>query len=78
MEFPRADQAIIVDAQSWEVKEVEAGETKNALYYELLDMEEAVKNHDTSLLHLQESRDVMRIMTKLRKDWQMKYPNEIW
>lgn len=78
MEFPRADQAIIVDAQNGEVKKVEAGETKNALYYELLDMEEAVKNHDVSLLHLQESRDVMHIMTKLRKDWQMKYPNEIW
>lgn len=78
MEFPRAHKAIIVDAQSGQIKEIEAGKTENALYYELLDMEEAVKTNNKDILHIQESRDVMWIMTKLRKDWNMKYPNEIW
>ncbi len=57
---------------------IEAGQSDHALYYELQDMEEAVKKHDVSLLHLQESRDVMQIMTQLRQDWQMKYPGEEW
>lgn len=78
MEYPRADRAIIVDAQTGETREISAGETSHALYYELKDMEDAVKNNDSSLLHLQESCDVMDIMTNLRKDWGMKYPGEIW
>ena len=57
---------------------IEVGQSDRALYYELQDMEEAVKKHDVSLLRLQESRDVMQIMTKLRQDWQMKYPGEEW
>ena len=57
---------------------IEVGKSDRALYYELQDMEEAVKKHDVSLLRLQESRDVMQIMTKLRQDWQMKYPGEEW
>ena len=57
---------------------IEVGQSDSALYYELQDMEEAVKKHDVSLLRLQESRDVMQIITKLRQDWQMKYPGEEW
>ena len=78
MEYPRADQAIIVDAETGETREIVVGKTADALYYELQDMEEAVRTGDPSLLHLQESCDVMEIMTKLRKDWGMKYPGEIW
>lgn len=78
MEYPRADRAIIVDAETGETREISAGETSHALYYELKDMEEAVRNNDPSLLHLQESCDVMEIMTHLRKDWGMKYPGEVW
>lgn len=78
MEFPRADKAIIVDAESGEHREINAGETANALYYEMRDMEEAVLAGDDSVLKLGYSKDVMEIMTKLRKDWNMRYPNEIW
>ena len=78
MEYPRADKAFIVDAESGERTEIESGETANALYYEMMDMEQAVRSGDASNMQLQYSKDVMDIMTKLRKDWGMKYPGEQW
>lgn len=78
MEYPRADKAVIVDAKTGAVREISAGETANALYYELQDMEEAVRTGDKSLLRLQDTCDVMEIMTRLRKDWGMSYPGEVW
>lgn len=78
MEYPRADKAVLVDAETGERTEVECGDTSNALYYEMQDMEAAVKTGDTACMHLEYSKDVMDIMTKLRKDWNMKYPNEEW
>lgn len=78
MEYPRADKAVLVDAETGERTEVECGDTLNALYYEMQDMEAAVKTGDTACMHLEYSKDVMDIMTKLRKDWNMKYPNEEW
>ena len=44
MEYPRADKAVIVDAESGERTEIESGETANALYYEMMDMEQAVRS----------------------------------
>lgn len=78
MEYPRAEKAVIVDAETGEKREITAGNTANALYYELEDTERAVINNDPSLLHMQHTCDVMEIMTRLRKDWGMKYPGEIW
>ena len=78
MEYPRADKAVIVDAESGERTEIESGETANALYYEMMDMEQAVRSGDASNMQLQYSKDVMDIMTKLRKNWGMKYPGEQW
>ena len=49
-----------------------------ALYYEMLDMEHAVQTRDASAMCLGYSRDVMDIMTRLRKEWGMKYPGEEW
>lgn len=78
MEYPRADKAVIVDAESGVQTEITAGDTADALYYEIQDMEQAVKSGDASAMRLAYSRDVMEIMTKLRKDWGMKYPGEAW
>ena len=77
-EFPRADKAVITDAESGEHRKLAAGDTANALCYELTDMEEAVRTGDASAIKLGFSKDVMDIMTRLRKDWSMKYPNEGW
>lgn len=78
LEYPRADKAIIVDAETGKTQEIVVGKISDALYYELQNMEEAVKTNNPALLHLQETCDVMEIMTKLRKDWGMKYPGEVW
>lgn len=78
MEYPRADKAIIVDAQTGAVTKLESGTTENALYYEIMDMENAVKTDDPSAMCLAYTKDVMDIMTKLRKDWNLKYPGEEW
>lgn len=78
MEFPRADKAVIVDAETGEREEILAGETANALRYEIEDMEAAVLEEQISTMKLEESCDVMDIMTGLRKEWEMKYPGEEW
>ena len=78
MEFPRADRAVFVDAVTGERTEITCGESKQALYYEMTDMEDAVQNADASAMQLPYSKDVMDIMTKLRKDWKMRYPEEQW
>ncbi|MCM1236337.1 MAG: Gfo/Idh/MocA family oxidoreductase [Ruminococcus flavefaciens] len=78
MEFPRASKAVLVDAQTGERKECAAGETEQALYYEMLDMETAVRTGDASRMKLSMTRDVMEIMTRLRKEWGMQYPAEEW
>ncbi len=76
MEYPRVDKAIIVDAASGAVTPVEAGETKRALEYEMRDMEEAVQSGDVSRMQMPFTRDVMNIMTDLRKNWCLVYPEE--
>lgn len=76
MEYPRSSKAVIVDAQSGEKEEITAGDTADALYYELLDMEQAVRSGNKEHMHLDFSRDVMKIMTALRNDWGLVYPEE--
>ena len=78
MEFPRADKAVIVDAETGEREEILAGETANALRSEIEDMEAAVLEGQISTMKLEESCDVMDNMTGLRKEWEMKYPGEEW
>lgn len=78
MEFPRANQAIFVNAETGEKTEIVCGETDQALYYEMTDMEHAVQTGDPSAMQLAYSKDVMDIMTQLRKDWNLQYPNEQW
>ena len=76
MEYPRADKAIIVDAETGEVETIQEGNTADALYYEMTDMENAVLTGDHSAMCLDYSRDVMDIMTKLRQQWGLTYPEE--
>ena len=76
MEFPRADRAVITDAETGERREVIAGETENALFYELTDMENAVATGDADCMKLGYSKDVMDIMTALRNEWGLVYPEE--
>ncbi len=74
MEYPRADEAVIVDAETGEREAVRAGKTADALRYELEDMEEAVRAGGDMLLPY--TADVMELMTGLRKEWGVVYPEE--
>lgn len=76
MEYPRADEAIIVDAQTGAVERITAGKTADALYYEMTDMEQAVLTGDAAAMKLNCSRDVIQLMTALRSMWGFRYPEE--
>lgn len=78
MEYPRADRAVIVDAETGEREEIVEGSTANALQYEMMDMEAAILEGKTDVMRLSDSCDVMDMMTGLRKEWGMKYPGEEW
>lgn len=78
VEYPRADKATFVDAETGAVEEIFAGDRADALLYELNDMEQAIQSGDASAMRLNFSKDVMDIMTRLRKAWNLRYPKEDW
>ena len=74
-EYPRADNATITYTNDGHTQEIIAGKLENALCYELQNMENAILNGKNTM-KLDYTIDVMNIMTKLRNDWNMKYPEE--
>ncbi len=74
-EYPRADKAVITYTEDGRTEEITAGKLENALCYELENMENAVETGKNTM-RLDYTIDVMNIMTKLRNDWNMKYPEE--
>ena len=74
-EYPRGQKAVITNTEDGSQEVIEAGETAKALQYEVLDMEAAVAGEDDRT-YLNYSRDVMDLMTQLRKDWGLVYPEE--
>ena len=77
MEFPRANKVVITDAVTGEKQEIIVGDTKKALQYEMEDMEKAILEEETALLQFTYTQDVMDIMTKLRREWNLVYPEEM-
>lgn len=74
-EYPRGDKAIITWTGDGRREEISAGDASNALVYEIRDMEQAVAG-DPAVMHLDYTVDVMRMMTAIRQQWHMKYPEE--
>lgn len=74
MEYPRADQAVIVDAATGARETVKAGRSADALAYELADMERAIRGEGDMCLSY--TADVMTLMTALRREWGVVYPEE--
>lgn len=74
-EYPRGQKAVITYTADGSQEVIEAGETAKALQYEVLDMEAAVAGKENHL-YLNYSHDVMDLMTQLRKDWGLVYPEE--
>lgn len=75
-DYPRADRAVFVSAADGSRAEIAAGRTEDALLYEMRDMEEAVRSGDDSAMKLSLTADVMRLMTGLRQEWGLWYPEE--
>ena len=75
-EYPRADKATITYTNDGHTQKITAGKLENALCYELQNMENAISN-GKNIMKLDYTIDVMNIMTKLRNDWNMKYPEEM-
>ena len=76
MEYPRATKATITYVDGSNVEVINEGDTSNALLYELLDMEKAIKEKKNCMF-LDYTKDVMDMMTYFRKQWGLKYPEEV-
>lgn len=75
MEYPRAEEAVIVDVETGQRTIIREGQQKNALQYEMADMEAAI-NGDSEIMGLNDTVDVMDMMSEIRMKWQMYYPSE--
>ena len=67
-EYPRASEAVITWTEDGRKEVLREGDTKMALSYEVSDMEKTILTGEDAM-YLSYSRDVMKIMTKLRQDW---------
>ena len=74
-EYPRGDEAIITYTEDGHKEVVSFGNRNKALEYEIEDMEEAISKKSNNM-HLDYTIDVMDIMTSIRKNWGMTYPEE--
>lgn len=74
-DYPRGQKAVITYTEDDHQEVVEAGDTLQALAYEVADMEKAVAGIENTM-HLDYTQDVMVIMTQLRREWGMTYPEE--
>lgn len=74
-EYPRGDEAIITYTEDGHKEVVSFGNRNKVLEYEIEDMEEAISKESNNM-HLDYTIDVMDIMTSIRKDWGMTYPEE--
>ena len=74
-DYPRGEEAIITYTEDGHKEVIQAGTTANALVYEVEDMEDAVSGKPNQM-YLNYTKDVMDIMTSIRNEWGMKYPEE--
>ena len=76
MDYPRADRARVTWTADGRVEEVRAGEEGYALCYEVADLERAVAGDEVERNMIAYSADVMELMTSLRREWGICYPEE--
>lgn len=75
-EYPRGQDAVITYTEDGHIETIREEETARALEYEVLDMEAAVAG-EADVMHLDYTKDVMDMMTQIRKEWGMYYPEEV-
>ena len=74
-EYPRGQKAVITYTEDGHTEELRAGATADALVYEVEDMERAIAGQP-EVMKLNYTEDVMRMMTEIRKQWGLIYPEE--
>lgn len=74
-EYPRGEKAVITYTSDGHTEEIQCGKTDDALWYEVSDMEQAVAGK-ADMMHLDYTADVMSMMTEIREDWGLLYPEE--
>lgn len=75
-DYPRADRATIVWTADGRREEIRAGEEAYALCYEAANLERAVADDQVEQNMIAYTVDVMAIMTMLRRQWGIRYPEE--
>lgn len=74
-EYPRGEKAQITYTESGKTEYVEEGKKTDALQYECIDMERAIEQNQ-ACTYIEHTKDVMQMMTKIRKEWKLTYPEE--
>ena len=74
-EYPRGQKAVITYTEDGHTEELRAGVTADALVYEVEDMERAIAGQP-EVMKLNYTEDVMYMMTEIRKQWGLTYPEE--
>lgn len=74
-DYPRAEKATITYTKDGRTEELVLGEKNRALEYEVLDMQVSIENQNPEET-LAYSRDVMNLLTEVRRQWGMTYPFE--
>ena len=78
--YPRGKEAVITYTDSSKKEVIQEQDSVLALCYEVNDMEQTIAQGNPfdseNPMHLDYTIDVMNIMTKLRNDWGLKYPEE--
>ena len=74
-DYPRAEEAVIAYTEDASQEVIECGSMKDARWYEVNDMEEAVSGAADGM-HFDYTEAVMNVMTEIRKAWGLSYPEE--
>lgn len=74
-EYPRGEKAVITYTNNNQQETIQCGKTEDALLYEIIDMEMAISGQKNEM-HLDYTTDVMSIMSDIRKEWGLFYPEE--
>ena len=74
-EYPRGQEATVTYTADGSTEIIKDGSTADALLYEVEDMERAVSGVSYEM-HLDYTKDVMDMMTEIRSQWGLKYPEE--
>lgn len=75
-EYPRADKATVTYTADGHTEKISSGKLEDALRYEIENFEYSVSS-GKNIMRQDYTCDVMEVMTKLRKDWGLYYPEEM-